>query len=455
MRAKILLTIALLALLCACGGGTDAAPASGVDAAQVARSVLDSQTDAGGLSEQSGEDLAFYLTGLYGLEEGSWSDAAVYAASGVDAREIAVLCPAAEDGLEGLCAALEAYRRTRAGDFFGYAPAQSALLENAAVVTGGGYAALLVCQDLQAAKDAFAACIEEAAVPVIAPADVPQEPAQSASEPETPREAENAPAPSAAASDAPQHAAGGTAPPSAPASPAQTAAPTATPVPVLNPDLDISGFVPFDPPNEHDMSLYDTAAIHAAWTGGDVSGLSEKDAAVLERCREIFASCITDGMTAFERELALHDYLVAWGEYDQTVYDARTPQGRADNTNPYGMLTGGYGICLGYATTFQLLMDLAEVECITVVGASSDSTGDHAWNMVRLEGEWYCVDPTWDDPSGDYTGVDPSWMTRMNHRYFNVTSDHMRRTNHQWDYRNVPEAVSIRFFWDGTGELPH
>lgn len=203
------------------------------------------------------------------------------------------------------------------------------------------------------------------------------------------------------------------------------------------------------------MSLYDTAAIQAAWTGGDASGLSEKDAAVLERCREIFASCITDGMTAFERELALHDYLVAWGEYDQTVYDARTPQGRADNTNPYGMLTGGYGICLGYATTFQLLMDLAEVECITVVGASSDSTGDHAWNMVRLEGEWYCVDPTWDDPSGDYTGVDPSWMTRMNHRYFNVTSDHMRRTNHQWDYRNVPEAVSIRFFWDGTGELPH
>lgn len=413
MRAKILLTIALLALLCACGaareaGGTDAAPASGVDAAQVARSVLDSQTDAGGLSEQSGEDLAFYLTGLYGLEEGSWSDAAVYAASGVDAREIAVLCPAAEDGLEGLCAALEAYRRTRAGDFFGYAPAQSALLENAAVVTGGGYAALLVCQDLQAAKDAFAACIEEAAVPVIAPA-----------------------------------------------SPAQTAVPTATPAPALNPDLDISGFVPFDPPNEHDMSLYDTAAIQAAWTGGDASGLSEKDAAILERCREIFASCITDGMTAFERELALHDYLVAWGEYDQTVYDARTPQGRADNTNPYGMLTGGYGICLGYATTFQLLMDLAEVECITVVGASSDSTGDHAWNMVRLEGEWYCVDPTWDDPSGDYTGVDPSWMTRMNHRYFNVTSDHMRRTNHQWDYRNVPEAVSIRFFWDGTGELPH
>ena len=98
MRAKILLTIALLALLCACGGGTDAAPASGVDAAQVARSVLDSQTDAGGLSEQSGEDLAFYLTGLYGLEEGSWSDAAVYAASGVRLeREVRIIGEGAEN----------------------------------------------------------------------------------------------------------------------------------------------------------------------------------------------------------------------------------------------------------------------------------------------------------------------------------------------------------------------
>lgn len=455
-RLRMLLPMLMLCLIlaaCGGGGGAEITPAADVTAAQAAQAVWNSQPDREGLEALEGDGLSGHLADFCGLED--WEEGAVYAASGVDAREIAVLCPAAEDGLEGLCAALEAYRRTRAGDFFGYAPAQSALLENAAVVTGGGYAALLVCQDLQAAKDAFAACIEEAAVPVIAPADVPQEPAQSASEPETPREAENAPAPSAAASDAPQHAAGGTAPPSAPASPAQTAAPTATPAPVLNPDLDISGFVPFDPPNEHDMSLYDTTAIQAAWTGGDASGLSEKDAAVLERCREIFASCITDGMTAFERELALHDYLVAWGEYDQTVYDARTPQGRADNTNPYGMLTGGYGICLGYATTFQLLMDLAEVECITVVGASSDSTGDHAWNMVRLEGEWYCVDPTWDDPSGDYTGVDPSWMTRMNHRYFNVTSDHMRRTNHQWDYRNVPEAVSIRFFWDGTGELPH
>jgi len=91
----------------------------------------------------------------------------------------------------------------------------------------------------------------------------------------------------------------------------------------------------------------------------------------------------------FQKELAIHDWLVEWGEYDQTVYDDPDHAGREGNRDPYGMLVGGYGICLGYATTFQLLMDLAGVECITVVGASFQSTSDHAWNMVRLDGEWY------------------------------------------------------------------
>ena len=117
------------------------------------------------------------------------------------------------------------------------------------------------------------------------------------------------------------------------------------------------------------------------------------------------------------------------------------------------MLVGGYGICLGYATTFQLLMDLAGVECITVVGASYGSTSDHAWNLVRLEGEWYAVDPTWNDPTGG-ENVAGEAGSRLHHRYFNVTSDYLRDTDHQWDYLSVPEATGTRFYWDGTGPLP-
>ena len=159
---------------------------------------------------------------------------------------------------------------------------------------------------------------------------------------------------------------------------------------------------------------------------------------------------ITDDMTDFQKELAVHDWIVEHGSYDQTVHSNPGHSGRTGYRDPYGILVGGYGNCMGYSTTFQLLMDLCDVECITVVGAAFDSMEDHAWNMVKLDGEWYCVDVTWDDPTmgnGNTNSV-------IRHRYFNVTSDRMRESDHQWDYLYVPEATATYYRWDGAGALP-
>jgi len=82
-------------------------------------------------------------------------------------------------------------------------------------------------------------------------------------------------------------------------------------------------------------------------------------------------------------------------------------------------------------------MDLAEVECITVVGAAFLSEEDHAWNMVRLNGSWYCVDVTWDANYREQLG-----LNHLNWLYFNVTSDDMALSNHQWDYSAIPEATA-------------
>ena len=384
------LPLALLLCLTACAApaeqGATAAPEDYVGTDQAAQAVLDSQPDRGGLAALTGEARTDYLIESCGIEEGMWTEAAVYTASGVDAREIIVLRLSQAENGEAVTTALEAHRQARLADFFGYAPDQAALLEEAVVTSLDGYAALLSCEAPEAALAALEDALGgEAALP--------------------------------------------------------------------EPTLDVTAFAPFDPPNEYDMTLYDTSAIVAAWESGDESGLSHKDAAILARCREIFAEHVTGDMTDFEKELVLHDALVDLGEYDETVYGPDTPQGRPDNTNPYGMLVEGYGICLGYATSFQLLMDLAGVECITVVGASSGSTSDHAWNMVRLEGEWYCVDPTWNDPVGE-EHVSPHQWDQIHHAYFNVTSDYMRWTDHQWDYTNVPETAANRFYWNGAGRLP-
>ena len=385
---RLLPALLLLLALCACAGTGEDAPASGPAPEEIVQAVLDSQADPGGLTALEGEELRTYLADGCGVDEDLWTGAAVYLASGVDGREVIVLRLAGAGAASAAAEALEAHRQARAGDFYGYAPDQAALLENARVVTADGYAALLACTDPDGAEAAFLAAVGEGAA-----------------------------------------------------------------AEVLNPGLDTGDFIPFDPPGEYDMSIYDTAPILAAWESGEEDGLSEKDAAILSACRAIFAEHVTEDMTDFEKELALHDALVDLGEYDQAVYDRDTPQGRPDNTNPYGMLVEGYGICLGYATSFQLLMDLAGVECITVVGAAFNSSSDHAWNLVELEGEWYAVDPTWDDPIGAEE-LPPTMANQVRYEYFNVTSDYLRETDHQWDYQSVPEADGTRFSWSGTGVLP-
>lgn len=206
--------------------------------------------------------------------------------------------------------------------------------------------------------------------------------------------------------------------------------------PAPTPDPAYPDRVEFNPPNEEDMSIYDTSAIRAAWDQGDPSLLSEYDRAVYDSAERVLNEVLTDGMSDLEKEAAIYRWLVDNVDYDWRHQDimAQTPRSAYE---PYGGLVDRMAVCLGYAASFQLLCDLAGVECITVVGAAFENDGDHAWNMVRLDGAWYCVDVTWDangrEQLGDRYG---QW------RYFNITSGRMADTNHQWDYANTPEAVT-------------
>lgn len=414
---KLLPMLMLCLILAACGGGGGAeiTPAADVTAAQAAQAVWNSQPDREGLEALEGDGLSGHLADFCGLED--WEEGAVYAASGVDAREITVVLLPDEDAAQAAGERLEVYRQSRQGGFFGYAPEEAERLDKAAVLTAGRFAALLVCKDMDAARSAFEAAL--AGEPVFAPVHTQTpDPAPSPSEP--PEPTRTLPKPASPPSPSPD--------------------PEPTPAGVLNPDLDVSGFVPYVQPNASVMELYDTSAIQRAWESGDDSGLSDKDREILERCREVLGEVLTEGMSAYEMELAVHDWLVEWGSYDRTVYDNPNHSGRTGYRDPWGMLVGGYGNCLGYSSTFQLLMDLSGVECITVVGAAFGSREDHAWNMVKLDGEWYCVDVTWDDPTG-------AARNGRHHRYFNVTSAYLRETDHQWDYRNVPEATAAAYAW--------
>ena len=73
--------------------------------------------------------------------------------------------------------------------------------------------------------------------------------------------------------------------------------------------------------------------------------------------------------------------------YDETAENCR---------DIYGVFVDKKAICGGYSKAFSYLCDKVGIETITVTG---DADGEaHMWNMVKLDGEWYNVDCTWDDP---------------------------------------------------------
>ena len=114
---KLLPMLMLCLILAACGGGGGAeiTPAADVTAAQAAQAVWNSQPDREGLEALEGDGLSGHLADFCGLED--WEEGAVYAASGVDAREITVVLLPDEDAAQAAGERLEAYRQSRQGDF--------------------------------------------------------------------------------------------------------------------------------------------------------------------------------------------------------------------------------------------------------------------------------------------------------------------------------------------------
>lgn len=90
----------------------------------------------------------------------------------------------------------------------------------------------------------------------------------------------------------------------------------------------------------------------------------------------------------------VHDYLVDNLEYDTSI--------SKDNIyNVYGALVNHVAVCEGYARSFKYIMDEMQIPCVLVIGKGTNSQGqveNHAWNYIQLNGVWYAVDTTWDDP---------------------------------------------------------
>ena len=98
----------------------------------------------------------------------------------------------------------------------------------------------------------------------------------------------------------------------------------------------------------------------------------------------------------------------------------------------------GTGVCDSYARLYYLLCRVAGLEAYVVYGETN--RGYHAWDTVKIDGEWYYADPTWDDhpandPAMDYSqpAADENGIAYgvQDYGYFMLNRELMSLKNHK------------------------
>ena len=156
------------------------------------------------------------------------------------------------------------------------------------------------------------------------------------------------------------------------------------------------------------------------------SGIALRAASSLSKDEEVqnILAYVKPYMSDMEKALVVNDYFTSNYCYDKT-YSIYTKEGLFWNKT---------GVCSAYAAAYQYIMkDMLGIPCITVTSYEMN----HAWNMIKIDGEWYHVDVTWNDPTPDRPG-------RAKHTYF-LNSDSV-----------ISDAVHKHYGWTGgysaTGE---
>lgn len=144
---------------------------------------------------------------------------------------------------------------------------------------------------------------------------------------------------------------------------------------------------------------------------------------VQQEVKRILTNIVDDTMTEDEKVKVIHDYIVTHVQYDVNGLNNRNEAHTAyaalfeDKTGEKNQT-----VCQGYALVFYKMAKEAGLEARIMTGKSRDQ--NHAWNLIRINGEWYQIDLTWDDP----TGVDD--LNYVRYDYYNLTDEQLKK-DHQ------------------------
>lgn len=194
--------------------------------------------------------------------------------------------------------------------------------------------------------------------------------------------------------------------------------------------------VPATKPAAHDASAYPaySSSNNYSELTKSYSNVTEDD---INTINSILNSIIKPGMTETEKIRTVHNWIVCNTTYNDKYYD------RGDSFNHVSnLLNNKTGVCQGYSVTFYIFMKQMGIPCTLVMGKTDNVS--HAWNAVKLDGNWYYIDVTWDDPvvngTSNYPGGD-----NISYEYLLCTYNHISMTHAEDNYIGttpLPNGIS-------------
>ena len=136
------------------------------------------------------------------------------------------------------------------------------------------------------------------------------------------------------------------------------------------------------------------------------------------RIDDILGKIINDNMNDYQKEKAIHDYIVLNVKYDTTLTEHTA----------YAALAKGEAVCQGYSLLAYKMLNKAGIETRIIEGTAREL---HLWNLVKLDGKWYHLDCTWDDPLPNRDGY-------ISYKFFNLTDEQIS-ADHRW-VKSYPQA---------------
>ena len=172
-----------------------------------------------------------------------------------------------------------------------------------------------------------------------------------------------------------------------------------------------------------------------------------------QTAESVINGLINGSMSEFDKVKAIHDYIVNNIQYASVIDYNNHSLFTAE-----GALTNKVAVCQGYAEAFSLLCYKAGIQTEMVYGVADNgqTSESHAWNIVRVDGVWYQIDTTWDDPIGgnpQYTYfLIPDSLMNENHTASSYTNKYSCTDSRYVEYgQQMTAAVYIQSRYGNVG----